>query len=45
MFLQTLDVIGVGQQILIVTWTADMPPDIGEQVPLKLLEAEQLGIT
>ena len=25
------DVIGVGQQILLVMWTADMPPDIGEQ--------------
>jgi len=23
-------VIGVGQQVLLFTWTADMPPDIGE---------------
>ena len=25
------DVIGVGQQMLLVMWTADIPPDIGEQ--------------
>ena len=25
------DVIGVGQELLLVMWTADMPPDIGEQ--------------
>jgi hypothetical protein len=24
-------VVGVGQQIIVVTWTADMPPDVGEQ--------------
>ena len=24
------NVVGVGQQILLVLWTADMPPDIGE---------------
>jgi len=24
-------VVGVGQEVIIVTWTADMPPDVGEQ--------------
>src|SRR4030042_7124401 len=25
------NVVGVGQEVLIIMWTADMPPDIGEQ--------------
>ncbi|MCW3996831.1 MAG: PQQ-binding-like beta-propeller repeat protein [Candidatus Bathyarchaeota archaeon] len=24
-------VVGVGQEVIVVTWTADMPPDVGEQ--------------
>jgi hypothetical protein len=24
-------VVGIGQQVIVVTWTADMPPDVGEQ--------------
>ena len=30
--LPALNVVGVGQLVSLVTWTSDMPPDIGETV-------------